>query len=163
MTISPTDQDYEKELLQRAANAIKNIYSDSIYFAHPVNYYEGSKNNMHGTKESELVAIINEKLPFITYNPNQPHNQENYQFWKKATGNGMTYFFDIILPQMAAGIVLPFSDGMIGAGAYDEMEHLAESKKPVYEINESGIITIFKPNQERKLSIEKTRERVYKQ
>lgn len=149
-------------LEQRAKEAVSMIFSPAIYFAHPVNYYVGSKFNTHGNKENELVEIIFRNLPYAVYNPNQLHNQENYVLWKNETGSGMNYYFDVILPHMDAGIVLPFEDGMIGAGAFGEIEKFVLSSRPAYEITESGIITpIKKLDYSRKLSIEDTQLRVY--
>lgn len=154
----------KKEVLEeRAEEAISIISPNSIYFAHPVNYYVGGKLNTHGDTETRLINTISDRFPQLNvYNPNQLHNQENYKIWKEETGSGMDYFFDIILPRMQSGIVLPFEDGMISAGAFGEVEYLKNNEKPIWEINESGIIIPIKYlESDRKLSIEETRGRIY--
>ena len=150
-------------LEERANYAISKIKENSIYFAHPVNYYVGGKFNVHGDKETELMQCLSKEFPeYNPYNPNQTYNQENYVFWKENTGSGMDYFYDVILSNMEAGVVLPFEDGMIGAGAFGEMEYLQTSRKPIWEINESGIITPIKElDYSRKLSVPDTQARVY--
>jgi hypothetical protein len=126
-----------------------------IYFGHPVNFY--------GTpKEEDLVRIIERHFPqYLVENPNQPHHQAGYREWKERTGNGMDYYFQKVLPGMAAGIFLPFEDGMIGAGVYGEAEFLAANGKPLHEISLEGAIRGLALDPARKLSIEETKLRVY--
>lgn len=156
-------EDIPKVLEERSKKALSLIVENSIYFAHPVNYYFGSNFNVHGTKEIELLKIISEKFEeYIPHNPNQPFHQENYQYWKQTTGKGMNYYFDIILPKMSAGIGLSFNDGFFGTGVFGELENIQNQDKPIYEINEAGIITpINKLDHSRSLSIEETRKRIY--
>jgi hypothetical protein len=139
------------------------ILPESIYFAHPVNYYIGSKFNIHGNREKELISIIEKRLPrYNVFNPNQDFNQDNYLLWREETGNGMNYYFDVILPEMVAGVGLTFEDGMFGAGVYGEIERLFLDEKAVFEIDNSGIIVpIACFDGSRKLTIEQTKERVY--
>jgi hypothetical protein len=155
----------EKEVIlnERINYALSMIKENSIYFAHPVNYYMGSSLNAHENKEDELIKIISKNFPeYAVHNPNQKHHQENYQIWKKETGSGMKYYFDIILPRMSAGIGLTFEDNMLGAGVFGELEKILELGKPIYEINENGIIfPIKKMDTSRKLSIEETQGRIY--
>lgn len=116
-----------KILKLKAIEAINMIDKPAIYFAHPINYY-------NTPKEKFLIKKIAEELPeYKIYNPNQKHNQENYQLWKKETGNGMEYYFNVILPQMDAGIFLPFFDGMWGAGVFGEAGFLKKNGKTYLE------------------------------
>ncbi|OYT36507.1 hypothetical protein B6U91_01030 [Candidatus Pacearchaeota archaeon ex4484_71] len=154
----------EKDIVEEGIkSALSLIAPDSMYFAHPVNFYEGSKFNSHGKTESNLIKKISREFPnYKIHNPNQSIHQENYQLWKKQFGNGMKYYFEVVLPKMSACIYLVFEDGMIGKGVFGEAEHLLQAKKPVWEINENGIITpISKMDHSRMLSVEETRERVY--
>lgn len=137
--------------------------AQSIYFGHPVNFYMGSKFNVHGDKEEQLIKIIESAFPkFTIYNPNQKCNQENYKLWKQKYGNGMKYFFEVVLPERDAGIFLPFEDGMWGKGVFGEAEFLYNQGKPIWEIDLKGRIkSIEKSNFSKCLSVEETRERIY--
>ena len=128
--------------------------SEKIYFGHPVNVY--------GTHDEErLIKIIEEHFPqFEVENPNQSHHQEGYQRWR-GISKGMDYYFKEVLPNMTAGIFLPFADGMLGAGVYGEAEFIAKDGKDIYEIDFAGNIETFYLDSTRKLSIPETRERVY--
>ncbi len=127
-----------------------------IYFGHPVNTYNTDL-------ERTLLEIITATFPdYQVENPNQPHHQQGYQDWKRRTGSGMNYYYQLVLPKMDAGIFLPFSDGMWGAGVYNEALFLAERGKPIFDISWDGRLilpTILDP--EKRLSIDATRKRVY--
>ena len=129
---------------------------NSIYFAHPINFY----NTPH---ERDLIKKITEFFPeYHVENPNQTHHQENYLLWRQETGSGMNYYFDVVLPHIEAGIFLPFQDGMIGAGIFGEMESLYNSGKKIWQINhDKQISRVFNLDLTKKLSIEDTRKRVY--
>lgn len=133
------------------------IKPDSIYFAHPINFYNTDL-------EKKLVEKISKC--FFQYNlenPNQKHHQDNYKFWKEKTGNGMKYYFEVVLPKMKAGIGLLFEDGMCGAGVFGELEFIFNKVNPIWEINSEGEIKrITNLNNLKVLSIEETRKRVYK-
>lgn len=146
-----------KILNDQANYSLSQIKPNSIYFGHPVNIYNTKK-------EVELINIISNAFPkYNIYNPNQKHNQKNYQLWKKETGSGMKYYYDVVLPKMEAGIFMTFEDGMWGAGVFGEAELLYNNGKSIWEIDNNGIIMYLpKLNLEKKLSIEETRERVYK-
>lgn len=128
-----------------------------IYFGHPVNFYNTEI-------ETQLIHIIENNLKkYQVENPNQPHHQEGYKKWKKEHGRGMDYYFKEVLPEMDAGIFLPFEDGMFGAGVYGEAEFLKNQAKPIYQITLEGIISDLNLNKEKALSIDDTRKRVYNQ
>jgi hypothetical protein len=134
---------------------------EKIYFGHPANSYNTED-------ESRLVAIIKERLPYDVENPNQEHHQKGYRKYKANPKykNGMEYYYQNVLPHMAAGVFLPFKDGMFGAGVVHEAEFLDGRGKPIYQIDWDGKIEIMSLNsivkQGRVLSIEETRERIYK-
>ncbi len=126
-----------------------------IYFGHPVNVY-------NTPDEERLIKIIEKHFPeFKVENPNQPHHGESYQRYKREGKRGMDYYFKEVLPNMAAGIFLPFDDGMLGAGVYGEAEFIVNNGKLIYEINLTGNIEKMVLDPARKLSIPETRERVY--
>jgi len=152
-----------EEMKKRVIEVESMLFFNSIYFAHPINYYMGSKFNVHEDKEVELIGFINKKFPeYNVFNPNQEFNQDNYVLWKRETGNGMNYYFDVILPKMEAGVGLSFDDGMFGAGVYGEIERLMVSGKPVFESREDGvIISLDCLEQDRRLSVKDTQKRVY--
>ena len=109
-----------EKLEKRAKEALNllNPEKNYLYFAHQVDIFNTEK-------EEDLVKTLDNVFSeFEIYNPNQEHNQENYKLWKKETGSGMNYYYDVILPHMDAGAYLAFQDGMIGAGVFHEMEFL---------------------------------------
>lgn len=129
--------------------------ADKIYFGHPINFYNTSD-------EEKLVKAIEERfLMMEVENPNQPHHQEGYERWKQRRSCGMDYYFQEVLPKMAAGVFLSFADGMFGAGVWSEAIAIASAGKPIYEIDLEGRIETLKLDPHRKLTIVETRERVY--
>lgn len=132
------------------------IKPDSIYFAHPLNFFNTRK---------EVILEEKIKLFFPNYNiesPNQKHHKENYKFWKEKTGNGMDYFFNEVLPRMKAGIGLPFEDGFYSAGVFGELDYLFRRGKSIWEINHyKKIKNITDPETLRVLSIEETLKRIF--
>ncbi len=129
-----------------------------IYFGHPVNFYNTEK-------ESELIQKIQLEFPGAEIeNPNQVKHQEGYKRYKgkDGKGNGMDYFFKEVLPPMTKGVFLPFEDGKFGAGVFKEANFMDESGKLIYEISLEGIIKVMEIDLSRALSVEETRERVYK-
>jgi len=144
------------DLEKRTINVLNSLDSDKnyLYFAHQVDLFNTKK-------EEELVKTLEEVFPeYEIYNPNQEHNQENYKLWKEETGSGMNYYYDVILPHIDAGAYISFQDGMIGAGAFHEMEYLFREDKPIWEIDwNHDIEKINFLDYSRKLSIEETRAR----
>ncbi len=126
-----------------------------IYFGHTIDIY-------NTPKEQELVERIQRELPqFEVENPNQPIHEQGYQTYKIA-GNGMKYYFEKVLPSMDAGIFQPFADGKFGAGVFGEAAFLHGQGKPIYEISLEGKIASMELDASRALTVEQTRERVYK-
>lgn len=86
-----------------------------LYFAHPVNTYDTQL-------EQDMLSLIATCFPEMEIeNPNQPQHQKGYVEWKERFKNspsqGMSYFFDVVLPNCDAGTVaLPFLNGRLGAG-----------------------------------------------
>ena len=128
----------------------------TLYFAHPVNVY----NTPLEQKLLREISII--FSAWDIENPNQPHHQEGYKTWKKEKGNGMLYYFEDVLPKMDGGIGLTFLDGKFGKGVAGELEFLFKAGKPIWEINNSGIISIiYSLGTERILDVEQTKQRIY--
>lgn len=126
-----------------------------MYFGHPINFY-------NTTKEAELIRAIETRFPeYSVENPNQPFHQEMYKKWKAEKGSGMKYYFEELLPRMAAGTFLAFEDKMFGAGVFGEAESIHNQRKPIWEISLDSIITPMVIDTSRMLSIEETRKRVY--
>ncbi|TSC70118.1 MAG: hypothetical protein G01um101470_883 [Parcubacteria group bacterium Gr01-1014_70] len=94
-----------------------------LYFAHPVNTY----NTAFETACEILIAhyLLGGKRDAIE-NPNQLHHQEGYRAWKKGdtshSHRGMSYFFDMVLPNCNNCIALPYLDERFGLGVAGEMK-----------------------------------------
>ncbi len=126
-----------------------------IYFGYPVNFY-------NTPKEAELMAAIQKEFQnFSIESPNLPLHQEGYRAYKAERGDGVLYFFEKVLPEMVAGVFLPFEDGMLGAGVFREAEFMHQIGKLVFEISLEGRIWTMKLDSSRRLSVEETRKRVY--
>ncbi len=126
-----------------------------MYFGHPINFY-------NTPKEADLVRIIEARFPeYALENPNQRHHQQGYVDWKAQKGNGMQYYFQIVLPKMDAGIFLCFEDRMFGFGVFGEAEFIAQRGNPIWEIDVEGNITTMRLDTNRLLTIEETKKRIY--
>ena len=126
-----------------------------LYFGHPVNTYDARL-------EEQLLGVIASHLPtWEIENPNQPHHQEGYMDYKSRTGNGMTYFTEVVLPACQGGIFLPFRDGAWGAGVFMEAKFFIDKNMPTFIINHNGYIEVL-PAQytPQVLSVEQTRARI---
>jgi len=125
-----------------------------LYFGHPINVY--------GTElEKRLLDRITGAFPeWDIENPNQPSHEAGYQTWKKERGNGMEYYFQVVLPACGGGIFLPFRDGKWGAGVFGEAQAIARQGGPVWEITHRGIISTVELREVRVLSVEDTRSRI---
>lgn len=130
--------------------------TEILYFGHPVNFYNTEK-------ESELIRVITKEFPScLIENPNQPHHQEGYRRYKLERGDGILYFKEEVLPKMSEGIFLSFEDGKFGAGVFKEAKFLFEAHKPVWRIDVDGIIEALDFRCAEALSVDETRERVYR-
>ena len=127
-----------------------------VYFGHPISFYDVPR-------ETALITAIQKRFPhFEVENPNQIQHQEGYQRYTALPGKrGMDYFFEEVLPAMAAGVFLSFEDGTFGAGVVGEAEFLDNQGKPIYEIDIEGRIAEMLLDPIRNLSVEQTRSRVY--
>lgn len=126
---------------------------DELYFGHPLSTFDTEL-------EDELIDSIEEAFPGYTVeNPNQPQHIQNYEEWAE-DGSGMEYYFEEVLPEMDAGVFLPFEDGSYGAGTAAEAEFLAERDRPVYEIGYNGVIRKLDIDEMDVLSVEETRDRL---
>lgn len=149
-------EQYSDKIKERIEQAEDLIKFPAIYFGHPVNFYNTDK-------ERELCERIKFTFPGHNLeNPNQLHHQENYKIWKEELGNGMKYYFDIILPKMNAGIFLPFEDEMWGLGVFGEAEFILNNGCPIWKIDLKGNIDrVQNLNYSKRLSLEATKKRVY--
>jgi len=127
---------------------------EKIYFGHPVDSY-------NTVLERELLRNISHAFKlFEIVNPNSPVHQQGYRDFKERFGNGMKYYFEMVLPEISVGVFLPFVDGMLGAGVFGEAEFLHQREKQIFEINNAGVICPMGLDLSRKLSIEETFARI---
>lgn len=98
-----------------------------VYFAHPKNTYGAKTENL-------FIGTIQTCFKCQVENPNQPHHHEGYEKARQHCGNGMVYFFDVLL-ECDALVALPFPDGMFGSGVGWEMKVMFALKRPVYSIS----------------------------
>lgn len=124
-----------------------------VYFAHPTNTYNTELETLHmGSIRSCFLCQVE--------NPNQPHHKEGYEEARRRCGNGMVYFFDILL-DCDAIVALSFPDGKFGAGVAWEMKVMFAMKKPVYEVNNSlNRIRLANLDPSRVLSVDETIKRL---
>lgn len=125
-----------------------------LYFGHPINIYDTDT-------ELQLLNQIRKAFPdWDIENPNQRQHQEGYKSWKESGGNGMDYFFKMVLPSCRAGIFLPFRDGAWGAGVFGEAQFLSGQGCPIYQITNDGCVSQIDLTEVSALSIEETRSRI---
>ena len=119
----------------------EGVLMKKLYFAHPVNVYDT-------LLEESLVAFL--KWTFgqglmggecwEIENPNQPHHQVGYADWKKrlegdlSKQGGMSYYYDVVLPQCHGCVALAFLDDMLGAGVAGELKFFIDRNLPVFEL-----------------------------
>lgn len=126
-----------------------------VYFAHPVNVYDTEL-------ERGLLQEIAAAFPqYEILNPNAPEHRDGYQTYKEATGRGMDYFFQNVLPRAQACVVLAFRDCMFGTGTAAEALWFLRQGFPVWEIGPMGSI-VERENipDDQILSVEETRARI---
>ena len=146
----------EREKERRIWKLDSLIKPNSLYFAHPIIFFNTE------LEELLLRKIRDVFLDYNVENPNQKHHQENYHFWKEQFGNGMGYYFEIVLPRMKAGIGLPFEDRMYGAGVFGELKCLHQMGKLIWEISFDGKIKKISSIDELKaLSLDETIKRIH--
>ena len=127
----------------------------AMYFGRPICFY----NTPH---DSFLMRRICIEFPeYDIEDSAKEHHQRGYAVFRETTGRGMNYFLMKVIPLMDAGTFRAFDDGMFGTGVFDEAESLMNRKKPVYEIDRSGMLqTVTKLDPARKLTPEMTRKRL---
>lgn len=140
--------------------------SNKVYFGHPVSLF--------GTeKEEELIGEIEEKFDeleedYKIVNPANEKHQQNYEEWmEKEDETGMDYYFEEVLPEVDAGVFLPFEDGKYGAGCVGkaegdtgEAEFIASQGNPIYKIDYEGNISEMNLDEVEALTVEETNERL---
>jgi len=137
---------------------MKKDSNPKIYFGRPVNLYDTPL-------EKKIIRKI--QAVFSQYTLEDPHQQVHQEGYARCKAeredkDGMFYFLFEVIPKMSAGIFVPFEDGNFGSGVYREAEQLRKYTNQVFEINLEGIISALILDPERKLSVEATRERVYR-
>ena len=105
-----------------------------IYFAHPLNVYDTPL-------EAAIEILIYEALPeYEIESPNKLHHQRGYEEWKKSTAvnpdkhNAMAYFYEVVMPQCAGCVSMPFLDRRMGFGVNGETKKTIEHGEPVWFI-----------------------------
>jgi hypothetical protein len=127
----------------------------TLYFGHPINVYDTPL-------ERSLLAMIAAVLPeWEVLNPNAPEHNAGYAT-AAASGNGMRYFLDEVLPGCDGGIFLPFRDGKWGKGVFTEAEALFGRRCPIWMIDHRGLVWSLDglPDLSQVLTIEETRSRI---
>lgn len=116
-----------------------------LYFAHPVNVYDEPI-------EQQMISLVQAWFPdYEIENPNQPCHQKGYTEWKEKYGNGMRYFYEIVLPSCKAGCVaMPFLDGLLGAGVAGEVIWYLARNMRTYLIEPPKLTTIREFNDDEK-------------
>lgn len=134
------------------------------YFMQKERMYFGHHVDTYGTpEETKLILAIESFFPdFDIENPNQSRHGEKYHEYRSMPGrSGMDYFYEEVLPEMAAGVFHAFEDGKFGAGVFGEAEFLVSREKPIWEIKQDRTIHSLTLENSRELSVEDTRARVY--
>ena len=148
---------YDSFGIQRGSEGVMAV---KIYFAHPINTY--------GTFiEYACLSLLRSLFPDAEIvNPSDEKHKQMVKALKAADpeANVMSYFLELVNGCDAVAI-LPFSDGMIGAGAYDEAVVGKEAGGSVWIISLDPLSISRARDRDlhsgRKLSIEDTRARVY--
>lgn len=105
-----------------------------LFFSHPLNTYNTEL-------ERSLLRKIAQAFPmWKIVNPNEPAHQEGYERYERASGNGMNYFLEKILPGCHADIALIFRDGKWPAGVYKEARYFTDHILPCYVISPEGFV-----------------------
>ncbi|HEY4486660.1 MAG TPA: hypothetical protein VJB70_02925 [Candidatus Paceibacterota bacterium] len=169
--------------MQKMCLRAEDMLKKRLYFAHPVNVYDTEL-------ERNIVAYLEkafdpgpEGISWEIENPNQPHHQVGYADWKKRLENdptkqgGMSYYFDVVLPECHGCVALSFLDGKFGMGVAGEVKFFVDRGLPVFEVRSgpscgSPTFTMWSFNGKEKelfamldpslvLSIEETRARTW--
>lgn len=129
-----------------------------IYFAHPINTY-------HTAIEEEFLGLIRQKfMGYSIVNPSDSAHKIVVDTLKKNNpdANVMAYFRGLVSPCYAVA-VLPFPDGMWGAGVWSEAEIALAHKKEVwvFDYHSKTLAFLNRLEHDYALSIEETKARVY--
>ena len=102
------------------------------YYAHPLWFY--------GTEaERADVELIERELGGVL-NPNAPEHEAAYFARKKATGKGMDYFLEDVLPGCVACVFRADTDGLVSSGVVLEVNWFVERGLPTYELTDAGLV-----------------------
>jgi hypothetical protein len=120
-----------------------------VYFAHPMSHYNSSL-------EKDCLRVIQEMLPNVEIvNPNRPEYQDGYL--KEGSFN---YFLRIVQSCDAIAFV-PYEDGEVGAGVFNELMTMLNKGGKIYQVTDGWICPMMKQQvyDIRPLSITQTRQR----
>ena len=126
-----------------------------LYFAHPINTY--------GTPfERECLLLIAEKFPdghFEVVNPSDQIHIDKVAELRKDDPkvNVMPYFIDLV-NSCDDAVVLPFLDGMWGAGVWAEADKIHQKGGVVWVIHPENYYISLVPRV--RLTVEETRARI---
>jgi len=129
---------------------------EKVYFAHPMNTYDTEL-------EGELLLELDVAFPGVEIeNPNQKKHQQGYKEWSESSGNGMRYFFEVVLPECTACVFLTFRDGKWPAGVAKEVDWFLQRELPVFRIDLDGKLTRAEamPHYKSILTPDETRARI---
>lgn len=134
-----------------------------LYFAHPINTY--------GTPlERELLARIADRFPgYEIVNPSDQIHKDEVARLKKddPKANVMPYFITLV-GSCQVGVVLPFRDGMWGAGVWAEADQIYQNGGEVWVIDPGNYEVMNIPPESQgasfvprvRLTVEETRARI---
>jgi hypothetical protein len=132
---------------------------NKIYFAHPINTYNTEL-------EKHCINLIEKKFPdCIIINPNSEDRIKLFVEYKQNNPDTYMDFFTTIVKECTHLVLLPFRDGMIGAGIWLEA-HALQDINNIFEINPFKTNIRFIELAEidfMKLSIEETRRRIQRE
>lgn len=122
----------------------------TVYYAHPLWLYDTAV-------ERADVELIERELGSVL-NPNAPEHDAAYKTRKAATGNGMDYFLEDVLPGCGACVFRADTDGLVSSGVVLEVNWFAERGLPTYELMADGLVpAVVDP--ERVMIVEESRRR----
>src|SRR3989338_6145414 len=128
----------------------EGVLMKKLYFAHPVNVYDTllDESLVSFLKWTFGQGLMGEECWEIE-NPNQTHHQVGYADWKKRLENdptkqgGMSYYYDVVLPQCHGCVALAFLDDMVGAGVAGELKFFIDRNLPVFGLGVDGEYGIY--------------------
>lgn len=103
------------------------------YFAHAVSSY----NTIVEQQALTVLAMLGNAI----LNPNHPVHAASYKAAREANGNGMSYFYDHVLPRCGKCVFMAFPDLQVSAGVAAEVSWFLSRGLPVFEIDPNTLST----------------------